>query len=322
MHRLIASLVLTWSLLCAQDPSATVTEPPAPALPAANSAEAQQLVDTALDKLAAYGRGLFSTTAAEDLAMLRDAGLPIGAQETEVDGGWHRDMTWADADGREYIRANGRMLAKVDGAWRLRRDKLAGGVPAPFTLDPQFFLTVLKQMPARARQVVHVEAGKLTGKPCAILSCKLTGEDALELADSGAVPGGGGGFGGVVIMGALGGLGMEPPRPELETYLVFFVDPASGDLLRFAAKTYQTDRMMGGVAIQIGGIGGAFAVEEEEDEEEVEDEGEPVRWRRGFPRIKPKKDQSVLSYQVDFKALGLADPPILSDEQKGLLRLR
>lgn len=322
MHRLIASLVLASSLLYAQDPSAPVTAPPAPALPAANSAEALHLVDTALDKLAAYGRGRFATTEAQDEAMLRDAGLPIGAQETEVDGGWHRDMVWADADGREYIRANGRMLAKVDGAWRLRRDKLAGGVPAPFTFDPQFFLTVLKQMPARARPVVHVEAGKLRGKACAILSCKLTGDDALELADAGAVPGGGGGFGGVVIMGALGGMGMEPPRPELETYLVFFVDPASGDLLRFAAKTYQTDKMMGGMAIQIGGIGGAFAKEEEEDEEEAQDEGGPVTWKRGFPRIKPKKDQSVLSYRVDFKDLGLAKAPELSGEHKALLRTR
>ncbi|MEC8253683.1 MAG: hypothetical protein VX044_10735 [Planctomycetota bacterium] len=321
MHRLIASLVLASSLLCAQDPSAPVAEPPEPALPAANSAEALQLVDTALDKLAAYGRGRFSTTEAQDQAMLRDAGLPIGAQETEVDGGWHRDMVWADADGREFIRANGRMLAKVDGAWRLRRDKLAGGVPAPFTLDPQFFLTVLKQMPASARRVVHVEAGKLKGKPCAILSCKLEGDDALELADSGAFPDAGGGFGGVVIMGALGGLGMEPPRPELETYLAFFVDPASGDLLRFAAKTYQTDTMMGGVAIQIGGAGGGF-VEEEDDEEEEAAEGGPVRWKRGFPRIKPKKDQSVLSYRVDFKDLGLAKAPELSGEHKALLRTR
>jgi len=320
MLRLLSSVVLLSSLASAQDASAPAAEPPAPALPEANSEAARRYVTAALDKLEAFGRGLFATTEGQDQAMLRNAGLPFGPEDVTVDGGWHRNMVWGDADGREYVRANGRMLAKIRGEWRLRRDKLAGGVPAPFTLDPNYLLATLKRLPAGAKDVVHVEAAKLKGRPCAILTCEVTGEDALELADSGAIPDVGGGFGGVMIMGAMGGMGMEPPRPDYETYLAFFIDTETGDLLRFAVKSYQTDEMMGGVAIQIGGAG--IVEEEEEQADEEEDEGGPVTWRRGFPRIKPKKDQSVLNYRVDFTKLGLAEQPSLSDELKGLLRVR
>lgn len=311
MLRPLISAAILSTIVLAQDAPA----PEAPALPQANSDEARKLVAVALDKLAAYGRGRFATTEAQDQAMLRNAGLPFGPEDTEVDGGWHRDLVWGEADGRAYVRANGRMLAKISGDWRLRRDKLSGGLPAPFTLDPDYLLATLGQLPQRSKAVVHVEAGKLKGKPCVILTCKLTGDDALEFADSGAVPDIGGGFGGAVLIGAMG---MEMPRPEYETYLAFSVDQDSGDLLRFAVKSYQTEEMMGGVAIQVAG-GGAMVEEEEEDEDA--DQG-PVRWKRGFPRIKPKKDQSVLSYRVDFKDLGLAEPPSLTDAHKALLRTR
>lgn len=311
MLRPLISAAILSTIVLAQDAPA----PEAPALPQANSDEARKLVAVALDKLAAYGRGRFATTEAQDQAMLRNAGLPFGPEDTEVDGGWHRDLVWGEADGRAYVRANGRMLAKISGDWRLRRDKLSGGLLAPFTLDPDYLLATLGQLPQRSKAVVHVEAGKLKGKPCVILTCKLTGDDALEFADSGAVPDIGGGFGGAVLIGAMG---MEMPRPEYETYLAFSVDQDSGDLLRFAVKSYQTEEMMGGVAIQVAG-GGAMVEEEEEDEDA--DQG-PVRWKRGFPRIKPKKDQSVLSYRVDFKDLGLAEPPSLTDAHKALLRTR
>lgn len=319
MLRTLSSAVLITALAAAQD--APDAAPPSQALPQANSDAARRYVEAALDKLEAFGRGRFTTTEGQDQAMLRNAGLPFGPEDVAVDGGWLRDLVWADADGREYVRANGRMLAKVSGEWRLRRDKLAGGLPAPFTFDPSYLLATLARLPARTKDVVHVEAGKLKGRACAIMTCKLEGDDALELADSGAVPDVGGGFGGVMIMGAMGGMGMEPPRPDYETYLAFFVDVETGDLLRFAVKSFQTDQMMGGLAIQIGGAGGGLEIEEEEEEEEEVDEG-PVTWRRGFPRIKPKKDQSVLTFRVDFQDLGLAEPPSLPADAKALLRAR
>lgn len=320
MLRPLSSAVLLTSLALAQDATGPAEQRAAPALPQANSVGARRYVADALAKLAAYGRGRFATTEGQDQAMLRNAGLPFGPEDVTVDGGWHRDLVWGDADGREYVRANGRMLAKISGEWRLRRDKLAGGVPAPFTFDPNYLLATLARLPERAMAVTHVESGKLKGCACAILTCKVDGDDALELADSGALPDVGGGFGGVMIMGAMGGLGMEPPRPDYETYLAFFVDLERGDLLRFAAKSYQTDEMMGGVAIQIAGGGADLELEEEEEEEEVDDG--PVTWKRGFPRIKPKKDQSVLTFRVDFKELGLAEAPSLDDELLQLLRAR
>jgi hypothetical protein len=128
---------------------------------------------------------------------------------------------------------------------------------------------------------------------------------------------------------------MEPPRPELETYIVFYVDTESGDLTRVSIKSYSTDEMMGNIQIGRaagGGFGGQEELEEEEleeeelEEEEVEeevvDESGEVKWKRGLPRIKPAKDQSVMTFRADFKKLGLAEAPELDDKSKQLLRIR
>lgn len=321
MLRTLSSFVVFSALAFAQD-AAAPAEPQAPVLPKAESDEALAMVDKALDKTLAYARGTFTTVEGQDSAMFRNAGLPIGPQETEISGGWDRSMIWAESDGRDYVMANGRMLAKVDGGWRLRRGKLAGGVQAPFTLDPDYMIQAIKQLPKKARTVVHVEPGKLRGKAMALLTIKIDGDDALEFSDCGAVPDVSGGLGGVMMLGGLGGA-MEPPRPELETYLVFYVDQESGDLARVAVKTYSTDEMMG--QIQIAAGGGGFGGEEEElVEEEEEDEGQqgPVKWKRGLPRIKPAKDQSVMNFRADFRKLGMAEAPKLDERAKALLHVR
>ena len=315
MLRVLSSFVVCSALAFAQETAAPVVVQ-GPVLPKVNSDEARALMAKALDKTAAYARGHFSTTESQDNAMLRNAGLPMGAQEVEVSGGWDRNLIWAESDGRDYMTANGRMLAKVDGGWRLRRGKLAGGIKAPFTLDPNYLIAALKQLPKAASNVVHVEAGKLRGKTMVLLTIKLDSEVALEFSDCGAVPDVGGGFGGIM---RLGGMGIEPPRPELETYVVVYIDSESGDLARLSVKTYSTDQMMGQIQIAGGGFGGGG--EEEEEEEEV-DENAPVKWKRGLPRIKPAKDQSVMTFRADFKKLGLADAPALDDRSKALLRVR
>ncbi|MCK5941390.1 MAG: hypothetical protein KAI24_05420, partial [Planctomycetes bacterium] len=186
---------------------------------------------------------------------------------------------------------------------------------------PDYLFTLLRRLPAAARRVEHVETGRLKGRDVAILTYKLTGEHALEFADSGAIADVGGGLGGMIVMGGFGGFGGAPPRPDYETYLAFFIDRATGDLVRFAAKSYQTDQMMGNIAVQIAGAGGGGNQDEEEDEDDADADG-PIRWQRGLPRIKPNKDQSVLTYRVDFDDLGLRELPPLDDDQKALLRLR
>lgn len=316
MFRILSSFVVCSALAFAQEEVAPVVVQ-GPVLPEANSDEARALVSKALDKTGAYARGNFTTTEGQDNAMLRNAGLPMGAQETEISGGWDRTLIWAESDGSDYVTANGRMLAKVDGEWRLRRGKLAGGVDAPFTLDPDYLVAALKQLPEAARSIVHVEAGKLRGKAMVLLTIKLDQDVALEFSDCGAVPGVGGGFGGIMMLGGMG-MGREPVRPELETYVVFYVDSESGDLARLSVKTYSTSEMMGQIQIRGGGGGGG----DEEEEEEDEDQGGPVKWKRGLPRIKPAKDQSVMTFRADFKKLGLAEAPELDERSKALLRVR
>lgn len=254
--------------------------------------------------------------------MLRNAGLPFGGTDVEISGGWHRHVIWGEADGREYVVANGRMMAKVDGEWRLRRDKLSGGQPVPFTLDPNYLVAVIKRLPNAAKNIVHVQSGKLRGKAMTLLTIKLDQEDALEFADSGAAPGVGGGFGAVMLFGGLGG--MEPPRPDLETYMVFYVDAESGDLTRMAIKTYSTNQMMGNIQIagRVGGVEEEEVEEEEVEEEEVVEETGEVKWRRGLPRIKLAKDQSVMTFRADFRNLGMAKAPELDEKSQQLLRIR
>ncbi len=86
--RSLAAVVFTTALLVAQDPAAPAA-PTTSSLPEAGTPAAIALVDKAVEKMMAYGRGTFSTTEASDNAMLRGAGLPFGQDDTVVDGGWH-----------------------------------------------------------------------------------------------------------------------------------------------------------------------------------------------------------------------------------------
>lgn len=321
MLRTLTTLALTTVPLLAQAPANPAPATPAPAapaaaaLPAAGSPEATALVDKAIAKLQAYGRGAFATRESTDSAMLRGQGLPFGGEDTEVRGGWQRGMVWGESDDKHYVRANGRMVTKIDGKWQLRGKNLEGGKPAPFTLDPELLLTVLADAPAAARKVASVEAGEVGGKKVAMLSLALEGEAAREFVESGAVPGGsGGGF----LM--LGGPGMEAPEIEYVVYVALSVDPDSGDLLRFATKVYETNPMMGHVQIQV--AGGAGGGDDDGEDDKVEPADAPLKWKKGLPTKKPSKEQSVTTFRADFQKLGMADAPALDDRAKALLRMQ
>jgi hypothetical protein len=315
MTRSLAVLALfTASSLFAQDNPPAPT--PAPALPAAGSAEAQALVDKALEKMLAYGRGSFATVQSDDNAMMRGAGIPFGNDDTEVEGGWSNNLRWAAHDGSDFLLANGRMLAKVDGKWKLRGKKLGDGKPAPFTLDPDLLFTALKELPAEARKVVNVDSAEVGGKACTVLSLQIEGESGSEFAESGALPGGGGG--GFMMFGGGGGM----PMPEIEhcVYVALFVDAASGDLLRFSCKAFEENPMFANVQIQVAGGGGDDEMEEETEEKEEKDAAGPMKWKKGLPVKKPGKTESVTTFRADFKNLGLAEAPPLDDKMKTLLR--
>ncbi|HEX5051223.1 MAG TPA: hypothetical protein VFZ65_05590, partial [Planctomycetota bacterium] len=228
------------------------TEPapkPAPALPAAKSPEAKSMLDRALDKMLAYGRGEFSTSEGQDLAMMRRSGAPFGNDDLEVTGGWHRDLVWGESDERRFVRANGRMLARDGDAWKLRRSRLRDGVPAPFTLEPDLLFTVVRNLPAAAAAVVQVEAGETRSRPVAILSLQLDAEQALEFVDAGVVPDPSGGFGVPSFLLRMGG--RTPPRAEYTVYLAFQVDAGNGDLLRFTAKVFEKNKAMAGGMVTV-----------------------------------------------------------------------
>ena len=316
--RSFASLSSLPSLAAQTEPA-----PTAPPLPAPDSAAAQRLVDDAVDKMLAYGRGAFRTVEVLDHAMFRDAGMPFGPGETVVVGGWERGLVWGEWEGRSFVRGGGRTLAKVDGDWRLRRERLADGLSPPFTLDPGLLFAVWKRMPATARRVVRVDGLELRGRRVAILTVHLVGDDALRFADAGVVPDPTAGFGTPQFL--FGGAGVpRPPRPEFETWIAFSVDVASGDLLRLAAKVYETNPMFVG----FGGPGLAIGVAaEERDEGDEGDEGDAERagdggdpgWQDGLPRREPSPKESVCTYRVEFDRLGLAEPPALAPEWRALL---
>ncbi|MFK7739051.1 MAG: hypothetical protein AB8H80_01915 [Planctomycetota bacterium] len=325
MLRYLTSFAALTALAIAQDqPAAPAATPEQPVLPAVGSDEAARLVDQAITKLEAYGRGEWKTKTSSDSAMMRNSGLPLGATDKDCVGGWHGDLVWGEFDGREYLAANGRMLAKVDGAWRMRRGKLSGGVDLPFAFEPAQLLNALREMPKATKKVVNVHAGKVGGTPVVYLSWRFDADDAVEFADMGAVPkASGSGFTGVIMarFGALGGGAIDPPRPDIETYVSFAVDPSNGDLLRFGVKSYQVDQMGGNVAVQIARAGVGGGDDEDEEEEEEDDQG-PIKWRRGFPKTKPRKDQSVMTFRVDFKKLGMVEQPELDAKAKSWLRVR
>jgi hypothetical protein len=307
----------------APTPNAAAPTAPVPALPAAGSAEALALVDQAIAKMSAYARGTWKTSEEQDSAMMRGAGLPFGNDDVEVQGGWLRDLVWGEFDDQQYVRANGRLVAKVDGGWRLRGSKLGRGRSVPFTLDPELLFVVLAELPVESRQVVNVDRGEVANKPVTILSLELTENVAAEFVDCGVVPAPGS-IGAFMVLGAARGIDL--PQPDRTVQLALFVDD-SGDLLRFACKVFEKNPMFGNVQVQVAGA--AIGGDEEAEGEEVVEAAEPAKgemgpqlWKKGFPQRKPAKDESVATFRADFQQLGRAEAPALDQKAKQLLRVR
>lgn len=302
-----------------QDPAPA---PPttAPSLPEVGSSAAAELVGKGIEKMLAVGRGTWSTTEAQDLAMMRGAGLPFGDNETEVEGGWHQGLVWGEIDDDRYVLHAGRMVVKAGDVWKLRASKLASGHPAPFTLDAELLFSVLRDLPAEARRVEHVAAAEIGGRKVVVLSMTLADEIASEFVASGALPGPGAGAG-MFVFGNIRQFGGAVPEPDHTVHLALFIDPENGDVLRLAARVRERNAMMGNVIVQVQGPGGGQA--EDEDEEEPADAKDgAVVWKGGLPVQKPAKDESVITFRADFGKLGLATPPELDERGKALLRLR
>lgn len=61
------------------------------------------MVTAAIDQAFAYGRGEFSASELHDISMIRIAGMNTANQESYVQGGWARNLVWAESGSRHYI---------------------------------------------------------------------------------------------------------------------------------------------------------------------------------------------------------------------------
>jgi hypothetical protein len=314
-------VLLSFALLVPLAAQETTT--PVAAIPAPGSEEASRLLEKACAKMLALGRGNFKTGESQDNALFRGRGLPFGNEEVDVDGGWNGGLVWGKGgEGDDYVRANGRMIAKTGQGWRLRGNKLPSGSPVPFTIDPGLLFAAIAEIPAGDRRVVHTEATQVAGKDVVVLSIHLEDDAATEFAECGAVP---------AVTGAgmirIGGMGGHEPQASHEVDLALFVDATNGDVLRLRTKVYERNEMMANVQIQVaGGPGG-----DEEEEEEAEEAKAPAKapgrgdgpvYKKGLPERKPAKTESVMYWKVDFTNLGMGEAPALDDKAKSLLGLR
>ncbi len=305
--------------LLAQDPAPV---PAADPLPAAGSPEAATLVDKAIEKMLAVGRGNWRSHEEQDSAMMRQFQAQLGGGDgVDVEGGWSQGMVWGETDLNTFVKHAGRMIVKAAGVWKLRASKLASGQAAPFALDPSLFFAVLRDLPADERRVVNTEAAEVRGKKVVVLTMSFDGDVAADFVDSGAVPEVSGGMG-AIVMGGIGGMGV--PTAERVVHLALSVDPTNGDVLRLGVKLYEKNPMFGNMRIQVQGAGGGDDDAEEDEKEEKADKDGAAKpqWKNGLPTRKPGRDESTMTYRCDFTKIGLVDAPDLEDKAKALLQIR
>ncbi len=303
---MFAVLPLLAAALCAQEPDAPAT--PGIKLPEARSEASTALLMRACTTMTAATSGSFTTEAEEDSAMMRGHDLPFGKDSLRVKGGWNQEQRWATVGDDALVIRGGRMVVETESGWKLRKESLASGTPAPFVVSPRLLFAQIAELPQSARQVVHLEAGKVQDRDVAILTVRLSGDEARDFALSGALPGGGGPGGMIMIGGMLGG---DMPEKKYEVDLALFTAVDSGEVLRLRAKVYEDDPMMANVRIAIaaqGGEDGEAPVEEEEEEEPAVERGkEPIK--KGLPDRKPGKGENMTYFRADFSEFGKATGP-------------
>ena len=223
----------------------------------------------------------------------------------------------------EAVLYRGRMVARSDSDWKLRRNYLYNGSPMPFVLDPQLFFEALGQLPKSALKIRKVDHQETTKGKRVVLSITLTGEAATDFALAGTLPPFEKGFGGMIVkLGAMGGGGGG--EPDLTVDLALMLDPNTALVHRVRSASYQEGGMAGGGRVVIAGGGGGFGDEDdEEDEKEVkirDAQGNRI-YKRGLPRRKLKDSQSKMEFNISFTKHG--QPYVFEMDAAGrkLLRL-
>lgn len=309
--------------------------------PAPKQAEPQQidsdaLLQKAIQKMASLHSLCFQTTETQDAASTRQilkqmAGLGAGA----VLGGGDKVVRGAFSDGILHAKMNdgndeavlyrGRMVARSDSSWKLRRNRLHGGAPMPFILDPQLFFEALGQVPRSSITVRKVDHQETTQGKRVVLSLSLTGDAANDFGLAGTLPPVAKGFGGMAMK--LGGMGGDAKEPDLTIDLALTVDPATALVHRVRSATYQEGGLPGGGRVMVGGAG--FGEEEEEEEEKEEDKEEVKTrdaqgnriYKRGLPIRKLKDSLSRMEFDISFTKHGQPYVFELDAAGRKLLRL-
>lgn len=280
-------------------------------LPAPRSSASLALLDKACSKMLALGRGTFRTAESQDNVLARRLNAMVGDASLKVAGGWHGDLVWGRVGeaGDLLVRSRGRTAVRDGRRWLLRRDKLPSGEPIPFVLDPDLLFQVLQDLPAAARTVRDVAPATIAERPVAVLALSLTGDDASEFLQTGAIAPVQPGMNRVLMVGGLGAR-THPPMPDAIVDLALFVDPTNGDVLRLRVKAYEKGGLPGNVVIQVAGAPGQ-ATGDDEDEQDPADG--PLVYRQGLPERK-LGTWSMAYLLVDFADLGMATPPAELDE--------
>lgn len=288
---------------------------------AAPTADPDALLASACAKMADLPGVAFRTIEFQDQAMMRKfAGrMPAGMDdETEITGTWCNRVTQASINFEEdeVILHSGRMLARADGDWKLRRNALAGGAPAPFVLDPNLLFEILENLPAEELEIRCNDIGKHRGTDVAVLGVTFEGDQAIELSLAGISPGSSSGMGGG-IMRRFGGA-MPPDETTID--MAFYIDPESKLVHRVRIKTYKKSAMMGQIVIQGAGMDDDEPEEEVEAVAEFDDDGKRI-YKKGLPVRELGDSISLIDFDVTFTDHGKTFSPDLDEAQRALLRL-
>ncbi len=327
--RILALVLCCGSTLVAQDA-------PVPKQPDPQQIDAAVLLDKALQKMAGLNSVSFKTSETQDDASTRQimkqmAGLGggmLGNQDTIVrgaqsDGILHAKMN----DGNDEVALHrGRMVARSDSQWKLRRNRLYGGAPMPFVLDPQLFFEALGQLPKSSLTIRKIDHQETTEGKRVVLSLTLEGEAAADFALAGTLPPISKGFGGMIAkLGAMGVGGGG--RPDITLDLALTVDPLTALVHKVHSASYQEGGLPGAGRVVVAGAGGGgFDEEDEEDEKEEEEvktrdaQGKRL-YKRGLPVRKLKNSLSKMEFDISFAKHGEPHVFDLDTTARKLLRL-
>jgi len=163
---------------------------------------------------------------------------------------------------RQLFNHGRRWLTKSGESWvpsRTPKDLFWRG---RFLPDPGFLAErLLDLLPKTKWELLDVQT--LEDRPVRAYKATLEDEVAAELTRCGAIPGGpGGGFGGILAIGAGGAIRQKMKKGELKVELFLYEHPATHVPLRLSAKIYSKANKNVQIMVQGAGLGNA---QEEED---------------------------------------------------------